>query len=153
MNEDARARLEDLLDREIEVARALAETLTSERAALTGSAPEALETQAADKMRLLKQLEKLEDERRALSDAANQTLPGSRPAMSGNLATSVAERWRSLMDIVARCRSANELNGCIINLRRGQVQQLLGAVRGVTPGTYTAQGKTFSRALRALAKA
>lgn len=153
MNEDARARLEDLLDRETELAHALAAALAAERAALTGDSPAVLEQRAATKMELLGSLEKLEDERRALAHAASQALPGARVAAGAMLAASVAERWRALMDIVARCRAANEQNGYIIHLRRGQVQQLLGAVRGVTPDTYTAQGRTVGRALRALARA
>ena len=48
---------------------------------------------------------------------------------------------------------ANEINGHIINLRHGQIQQLMGVVRGGSPVTYTSQGKTFAKALRALAKA
>ncbi|HLW26003.1 MAG TPA: flagellar protein FlgN [Steroidobacteraceae bacterium] len=153
MNEDARRRLEELLDREIEVAHALLGTLADERSALGGSVPDALEKQAAVKMQLLGQLEKLEDERRALSHIASQTLPGARPGAGSTLAAGVAERWRALMEIISRCRSVNELNGYIINTRRGHIQQLLGAVRGVTLTTYTAQGRTFSKSLRALAKA
>jgi flagellar biosynthesis/type III secretory pathway chaperone len=153
MSEDARGRLEELLDREIAVARTLAATLDHEREALTGQTAEALKQQAADKMQLLAQLEKLEDERRALSRAASQALPGTRLAAPGLPAPGIAQRWNTLMEIVARCRSSNEVNGYIINTRRGQIQQLLGAVRGVTLTTYTAQGKTFSHALRALAKA
>jgi flagellar biosynthesis/type III secretory pathway chaperone len=58
-----------------------------------------------------------------------------------------------LMDLVAGCRSANQVNGYIIHTRRSQLQQLLGVVRGAAPLTYTAQGKTHARAHRALAKA
>lgn len=154
MNENARLRLEVLLDREIEVARALADTLNAERSALTGTAPSELEERAAGKMQLLADLERLEDERRALCHASGQDLPGTRLDQAEGLAAGVAQRWRALMEIVSRCRSANEVNGYIINLRRGQVQQLLGAVRGIAAGTtYTAQGKTLSTALRALARA
>jgi flagellar biosynthesis/type III secretory pathway chaperone len=57
------------------------------------------------------------------------------------------------MELMAGCRSSNEANGYIIHTRQGHIQQLLSIVRGGTPLTYTAQGKTFARALRALAKA
>jgi flagellar biosynthesis/type III secretory pathway chaperone len=57
------------------------------------------------------------------------------------------------MELMAGCRTANEINGYIINLRQGQVSQLLGILRGATPLTYSPQGKTFAKALRALAKA
>ena len=153
MSEDARRRLEDLLDREIEVARTLAATLDAERTALTGTSPQAVEQQAAEKTRLLGAIEKLEDERRAMSLAAEQGLPGARVPRGTGIASSVAERWRTLMERVANCRAANEINGYIINLRQGQIQQLLGIVRGTAPLTYTSQGKTFAKALRALAKA
>jgi len=153
MNEDARLRLEDLLDREIEIARLLAATLDAERAALTGVSPETVEHKAAEKMQLLGTIEKLEDERRALAAAAAQGLPGTRVARGSGIAVTVAERWRTLMELMAGCRRANEINGCIINLRQGQIKQLIDIVRGGSPVTYTAQGKTFARALRALAKA
>ena len=153
MSEDARRRLEDLLDREIEVARELAVTLDAERAALTGTSPESVGQRAEEKMRLLASMEKLEDERRALAAAAEQGLPGARVARGTGIAATVAERWRTLMELMTGCRRANEVNGHIIHLRQGQIQQLLGIVRGGAPVTYTAQGKTFARALRALAKA
>jgi flagellar biosynthesis/type III secretory pathway chaperone len=153
MNEDARRRLEDLLDREIEVARTLAATLDAERTALTGTSPQAVEQQAAEKTRLLGAIEKLEDERRAMSVSADQGLPGARVPRGTSIASSVAERWRTLMELVATCRAANEINGYIINLRQGQIKQLLGIVRGTAPLTYTPQGKTFAKALSALAKA
>jgi flagellar biosynthesis/type III secretory pathway chaperone len=153
MNNEARRRLEDLLDREIEVARLLAAALGAERLALTGSSPQAVEQQTAEKLRLLAAIEKLEEERRALCAAAEQELPGSRVARGTGIAASVAERWGKLMELMAGCRSSNDVNGYIINLRQGQIQQLIGIVRGASPLTYTAQGKTFAKALRALAKA
>jgi len=153
MTEDARRRLEDLLDREIVVAHLLATTLAAERAALTGPSPEAVEHQAAEKMQLLGSIEKLEDERRALAAVAEQGLPGTSIARGTGIAETVAERWRTLMQLMANCRMANEVNGYIINLRQGQIKQLLSIVRGDSTLTYTPQGKTFAKALRALAKA
>ena len=153
MNEDSRRRLEALLDREIDAARALAATLDQERSALTGNAPQAVEEKAAEKMRLLCAMENLEDERRALAAAAEQALPGARVPRGSGLAASVAERWRMLMQLMADCRTMNEINGYIINLRQWQIKQLIGILRGASPLTYTSQGKTFAKALRALAKA
>jgi flagellar biosynthesis/type III secretory pathway chaperone len=153
MNEDARSRLEELLDREIEAARALAATLDEERSALTGTSPQSIEEKAAEKMRLLGAIENLDDERRALAAAAEQALPGARVPLGSALAATVAERWRTLMELMAGCRTSNQINGYIINLRQGQIKQLIGVVRGASPLTYTSQGKTFARALRALAKA
>jgi flagellar biosynthesis/type III secretory pathway chaperone len=153
MSDDARSRLEDVLDREIETARSLAQLLGAERSALTGASPEQVEQHAAEKIRLLGMIEKLEDERRALATAAAQALPGARVARGAAIAATVGERWRTLMDVIARCRISNEVNGYIINTRQGQIRQLLNIVRGGSPLTYSPQGKTFARAQRALAKA
>jgi flagellar biosynthesis/type III secretory pathway chaperone len=143
MDQDVRRRLEDLLDREIEAARALAVTLAAERTALTGDSPNAVETMAAEKTRILGAIEKLEAERRTLCPT---------PAISG-LAATVAERWRALLELMAGCRTANEVNGHIIHVRQHQVRQLLDIVRGGPAITYSPQGRTFAKALRALARA
>jgi flagellar biosynthesis/type III secretory pathway chaperone len=143
MNPDASQRLADVLDRELEAARQLAVTLQSERTALTGTSPEAVTEQAAIKTEWLSKIEALETERRKLCDAANVTMR-SEPLLG---------RWRELMGLVASCRTANEVNGYIINARQGQVRQLINLVRGGSPVTYGPQGKTSSKALRALARA
>ncbi len=143
METDARRRLEDVLDREIEVARALAETLAAERTALTGNSPAAVEQKAAEKIRILETIEKLETERRTL-----YALPGGT-----GLAAAVAERWRALMELMAGCRTANDVNGHIIRVRQHQIGQLIDIVRGGPAITYGPQGKTFAKALRALAQA
>jgi len=144
MNHDARLHLEDLLDREIELARTLGEALDAEKTALTGQSPEAVTKMAAEKTRLFETIEKLEHERRVL--CANPSGPG--------IAASVVARWRSLMALMAGCRNANELNGHIIRVRQHQIRQLIDIVRGrPAPITYDTHGKTFANALRALAKA
>jgi flagellar biosynthesis/type III secretory pathway chaperone len=140
---DARRRLEDLLDREIELARVLAATLAAEKAALTGDSPAAVEANAAEKIRVLETIEKLDQQRREL--CASPTSPG--------IAATVVERWRKLMELMAGCRSANEVNGHIIHVRRHQIRQLIDIVRGGPSVTYGPQGKTFAKALRALARA
>jgi flagellar biosynthesis/type III secretory pathway chaperone len=142
MEQDARRRLEDVLDRELDVARSLAATLAAERTALTGDSPQAVELIAAEKIQILGTIEKLEAERRALWAA---------PSLG--LAATVAERWRALMELMSGCRTANNVNGHIIHVRQHQVQQLIDIVRGGPAITYDPQGKTFAKALRALARA
>jgi flagellar biosynthesis/type III secretory pathway chaperone len=141
MNEAARHRLEDLLDREIAAARLLSSTLAAERSALTGDAPDAVLQQAAEKVQLLGTIERLESERRELATA---DMPG---------AAGLGERWHALLELMAGCRSANEVNGYIIRVRQNQVRQLMDIVRGTAPVVYGPQGKTFAKALRALARA
>jgi flagellar biosynthesis/type III secretory pathway chaperone len=143
MNPEARRRLEELLDREIELARSLAATLAAEKSALTGNSPEAVEVNAADKIRIFGALEKLETERRALWNV---------PETAG-LAATIAERWRALLQLMASCRLANEVNGHIIHVRQNQVRQLIDIVRGGPAITYDNHGKTMAKALRALARA
>jgi len=146
MNHDARHSLEDVLDREITAAQSLAQTLAAERSALTGDSPEAVKEKAAEKVRLIGNIEELEGERRALWGTS-----GADGTAFGDI---VAERWRKLMDLMAGCRIANEVNGHVIHIRQNQVRQLFDIVRGGAPmTTYGPQGKTFTRALRALARA
>jgi flagellar biosynthesis/type III secretory pathway chaperone len=139
----ARCRLEDLLDSEIELARILAATLAAEKTALTGDSPAAVAANAAEKIRVLEAIEKLDQERRALCESPKG--PG--------IAATVCERWRSLMQLMAGCRTANEVNGHIIHVRRHQVRQLIDIVRGGPSITYNPQGKTLAKALRAIARA
>jgi flagellar biosynthesis/type III secretory pathway chaperone len=143
MNSEPRRRLEDLLDREIELARSLAATLAAEKSALTGDSPEAVEANAAEKIRILGTIEKLEADRRALWSGPDST----------GLAASIVERWRALLQLMAGCRTANEVNGHIIHVRQHQVRQLIDIVRGGPAITYDSQGKTMAKALRALARA
>ena len=82
MEQDTRGRLEDILDREIEVAHSLAASLAAERAALTGDSPQAVEQKATDKIRIFGLIEKLETERRSLC-----ATPGAQ-----GLAATVADR-------------------------------------------------------------
>jgi flagellar biosynthesis/type III secretory pathway chaperone len=142
MEQNAR-RLQDVLDREIEAARSLAATLDAERAALTGDSPQAVEQNAAEKIQILAAIEQLEAERRSLCAAAD--VPG--------FGATVAERWRALLEVMAGCRTQNEVNGHIIHVRQHQIGQLIDIVRGGPSITYGPQGKTFAKALRALARA
>ena len=139
---DDRRRIEALLDTELALAEQLAATLDTERAALTGPSPDAVREQAAAKVDLLTRLEDMERSRRDLCARHDMTaIP------------SIATRWQSLLALMARCRTANDVNGYIINVRRHQVQQLLDVVRGTKPLTYGPAGRTFPRALRELARA
>jgi flagellar biosynthesis/type III secretory pathway chaperone len=150
MGMDARQRIEALLDSELALAEQLTRTLETEKTALTGSSPEAVREQAALKVDLLNQLEELERTRRELCAGSGIALPPAGPVRSSDGITS---RWRSLMSLMARARSANEVNGYIINVRRNQVQQLIDVVRGTKPLTYGPGGRVFPKSQRELARA
>jgi flagella synthesis protein FlgN len=153
MNHDARLRLEDLLDREIETARHLSVTLAAERGALTGDSPQAVQEKAAEKVELLATIERFEKERLALCAAADLGTAREMADSGSRVASTIADRWRALVELMRGCRDANEVNGYIIHVRQNQIRQLLDIVRGAYPGTYGPQGRTFSKAPRALARA
>ena len=148
MHSDAHQRLEVVLDRELGVATLLQETLDAERTALTGTSSDAVEARAAEKIALFADIERLETERRGLCAAAGVDL-----RRDGETPADLSARWQALLQLMARCRTANEINGYIINVRRSQVGQLIDALRGGAPATYGPNGKTFAKALRALAQA
>jgi len=156
MNSGTHRTLEVVLDRELEVARTLATTLDAERVALTGKSADAVMEKAAEKTALFKAMEALESERKKLCADAQISLPNIRkglvPAVPG-MSDSVARRWHDLLELIANCRISNEVNGYIINARRGQLNQLFQVLRGGPPITYSPQGKTFAKSLRALAQA
>jgi flagella synthesis protein FlgN len=151
MSTDERRRVEAVLDSELAMAEQLAAVLDSERTALTGLSPESVREQAALKVELLSRLEQLEQTRRELCSANGITLPPADAARTSG--DGVTSRWRSLMNLMKRCRTANDVNGYIINVRRNQVQQLIDVVRGTKSLTYGPAGRTSPKALRELARA
>jgi flagella synthesis protein FlgN len=146
VNALVQTRIESLLDQQIDVARKLAEVLEAEREALTGNSPEAVCEKAAQKVQLLERFESLEIERRGLYAQAG--LPATAAP-----AHTITRRWQSLMGLLAACRNANETNGLIVNLKQGQIRQLLDVIRGGPSITYGPQGQTFAAAVRPLARA
>jgi flagellar biosynthesis/type III secretory pathway chaperone len=148
MDSDARQRLEVVLDRELGVAAVLHATLKAERTALTGTSSEDVQARAAEKIALFADIERLEAERRSLCDAAGVDLRRDAASIHG-----IAGRWHALLELMALCRTSNEINGYIINVRHNQVGQLIDVLRGGAPATYGPNGKTFAKAHRALAQA
>jgi len=146
VNALAQNRIESLLDQQIEVARSLASVLEAERDALTGNSPEAVCEKAVQKVQLLELFERLEVERRGLYAEAGITATAA-------MTQTITQRWRSLMGLLAACRNANETNGLIVNLKQGQIRQLLDIVRGGPSVTYGPHGQTFAAAVRPLARA
>lgn len=92
---------------------------------------ETVQQNAAKKRQLLGIIDKLEEEPHALVAVAEQGLPGISGARDTGLAAMIAECGRTLMEPTPGWRRANEVNNCIIKLCRGQIQQLIGIVRGV----------------------
>lgn len=150
MNPAASSRIEQLLDRQIELAHALAAVLEAERDALTGTSSELVSEKASEKVRLLEQFERLEQERRQLCTQAG--MPPMEAGSQSGASRAFAQRWKSLMGLLAHCRNANETNGLILNLKQGQVRQLLDILRGGPAITYGPNGQTFAAAVRPIAR-
>lgn len=153
MNPSAESRIEQILDRQIRAAAELAAVLEAERDALTGSSPGLVSEKAAEKIRLLETIEKLETERRRIcAESGVASLEGADGDTAASITRAITQRWRSLMGLLAACRNANETNGLILNLKQGQVRQLLDIVRGGPAITYGPNGQTFASAVRPLAR-
>lgn len=152
MNPVSTARLEQLLDQQIEVARELAAALEAERDVLTGTSAALLNEATTRKMHLLGQLDQLERDRRRLFAESGYGTPAG-DALPAGSSNPVARRWNSLLDLMVQCRNTNETNGLILKLRQGQVHQLLGILRGSPSPTYGPAGQTFTAGFRPLARA
>ena len=85
---------------------------------------------AAEKVRVLETLERLEKRRNQMFAAAGWW--GTAPE-----ASRIADRWHALMELIANCRAANELNGYIIHVRQNQIRQLMDIVRGCSARRFT----------------
>lgn len=129
-------RLSEVVDRQIALSGRLLDILQTEKAALIGTDPEALQQIAARKEATLREMAGLEQERQALLGVPQDTVSGlhatlpreqqGAPRMTGPL----SQRWRQLGEMLAICRDANATNGAIVNLRQRHIRQALNVIRG-----------------------
>lgn len=113
---------------------ALHARLGEERSALDQANMPALEIAGRAKLQLLERIEKLEVERRQLSDASG-------------IDSLHDARWTPTIDLLLECRRLNEVNGRIVAQRMGHVRQALALLAGDAPGgsTYGPNGSTKVR--------
>ena len=103
---------------------ALHASLIEERMALDQGDTEALAIAGRAKGDLLDRIDKLDVERRQLSDAAG--------------VDSLADpRWAPTIERLRECRSLNEVNGRIVGQRMSHVRQALAVLSGEAPGGST----------------
>jgi flagellar biosynthesis protein FlgN len=103
---------------------ALHASLIEERMALDQADVQALEVAGRTKGDLLDRIEKLDVERRQLSDAAGVDSLGD-------------PRWTTTIDRLRECRTLNEVNGRIVGQRMSHVRQALALLSGDAPGGST----------------
>jgi flagellar biosynthesis/type III secretory pathway chaperone len=137
-----------VLKEQIACAQAMLASLGRENEALVAGDVEGLNTASAEKAGLVDTLEKLEHERRALSDAIRTTV-GSDDA---NRADPPA--WHALLELVEQCKRQNQHNGALVKARSEQVRIALDALRGSEPTSYEPGGlKPSLRSARQLGTA
>ena len=127
----------EVLDEQIECARAMLGTLDNESRALVAGDTEGLNAASADKARLVESLEGLEQERRALAAALGIDGGAKRSDDAGR-------RWRRLLELLEACRDGNLRNGGLVAQRRGQVTAALKLLRGAQSELYDAHGREAS---------
>jgi flagellar biosynthesis/type III secretory pathway chaperone len=157
--DDTRYRIVEILSESVRCALGLKETLTDEREALERRDTVSLNTAAASKATLIRQLAKLNETRGEISEQAGF---GSSTANMEALAEwcdddlLVTNCWQHFREIAGECDLLNKTNGAIIHLRRQQILEGLSVLRGDQrdANTYAPAGSaTNGMAGRALTEA
>lgn len=120
-----------VLGEQIRCAEAMLETLARENDALVAGNHDSLALATDAKAKLVDVLERLETERRELTE------PGD--------ASADQDRQR-LHELIARCKAQNERNGTLLKARAENVRIALKTLRGAEPELYGASGRTPARA-------
>lgn len=123
-------RLNAVLDEQIRCAEAMLETLDRESRALAGGNHDELGAATDGKARLVEALEKLESERRNLTEEVD--LGGS-------------QEWQRLRELVTECKNRNRRNGTLLQARAESVRIALKTLRGSEPDLYGATGRASAR--------
>jgi flagella synthesis protein FlgN len=129
-----------VLNEQISCAEAMLRALGQENQALRDGDAELLNAASADKARLVAALETLESERRTLAAAIETHLTQTRAEPAAPDAS-----WRTLLTLVAECKTLNQRNGALVKARSEQVRIALQALRGpADSGCYDPNGLASS---------
>jgi flagellar biosynthesis/type III secretory pathway chaperone len=148
--DDVSSTLVAVLNEQIACAHAMLATLGRENDALRAGDAERLNAASAEKAHLVDALDRLEFERRALSDAIRSSLAsGAAGSPAGDLPA-----WHTLLDLIERCKLQNQRNGALVKARTEQIRIALQALRGSEPTFYEPGGlKPSIRSARPLGTA
>ncbi len=127
-----------VIDEQIVCAESMLSTLDSENEALLQGDTERLNSVSAGKARLSEQLERLEGERRDLSEALALSHESAGNDAAGG-------RWQRLLEVLEQCRDRNVRNGSLVQARRTQIEAVLKALVSTQPASYDATGTQLSR--------
>ena len=141
--DDIRDSLSAVLNDQIRCAESMLDVLERENQALVAGDADQLTATGADKARLVEALEKLEIERRDLTQAFGAAAAS---IAVGDAPQSSAE-WQKLIGLVATCKERNQRNGALVKARSDQVRAVLKVLRGSEPAVYAASGSVGSGSL------
>ena len=142
--------LQAVLEDQLETSRALREILTMEQRAIADRDYDALNQCGEDKQTQLMRLESLEVERRQFFEAMNVDVK------SDPEDAVLADLWHSVLDMLAGCQKANEVNGAMVRTQSTQIQRALDLLAGREGpnAVYEANGMaTTGSSPRTIAKA
>ncbi len=151
--------VEQVIEFTAQCADAMLKCLLAEREHLLARNPDAIQETTRTKLALFDQLEKLETRRHQfLANAGYGTDNNGMVRLLKHMPNGarLGARWNKVLDDLARCREANQVNGGILELGRRQAEQALAILRGQVSQTrvYGAGGDTsLSLGHRELGKA
>jgi flagella synthesis protein FlgN len=157
--DEARARIVDIIGDSVYQALGMKEALQDERKALEAQDMDALNVIVDSKTRCVEELQRLDRERVALceqwgfEDGPHQMTAVIEWCDEDQL---ISSRWEQLMVIAAEGSALNMTNGAIIRLRQQQIDANLSVLRGATPGSDTynrSGGDSSDHQSRSLAQA
>lgn len=141
-----RTELIRLLQREIECAGNLLESLEREYLALAQHQTTALEEVIADKQGKIRQLESIGQQRETLLASINMTADiWQNKAGSGfDGDTQLSAFWQQLMSLATKCQAKNRINGSIVEVGYQQSRYALDILQGIpfSPELYDDSGQT-----------
>lgn len=140
---DIRDSLSAVLHEQIRCAESMLDVLDRENQALVAGDADRLAATGADKARLVEALEKLEVERRDLTQAIGAVAA----SVTAGEAPQSSPEWQKLLGLVAACKERNQRNGILVKARTDQVRAVLKVLRGSDPGVYAATGNVRSSSL------
>ncbi len=131
--------IQQVLQREIECARKLMQSMDLEYQALAEQHADALENVVRDKQERIQQLELMSRQREKLlvsingEAVTNDSKHSKKDQFGGNkLLTGL---WNELVEIAEKCREKNRVNGSIVELVSIQSRHALDILYGILPDT------------------
>ncbi len=128
--------LSAVLNEQIRCAESMLDVLERENQALVANDADLLTTTGADKARLVEALEKLETERRDLT----QAFGAAAASIAAGVGPQSSREWQKLIALIATCKERNQRNGALVKARSDQVRAVLKVLRGSEPSVYAASG-------------